>query len=155
LRVGPGTEPGMHVGPLVTRQQQKRVLDYLQIARDEGATVAAEAPIPQDKTLSGGFWVKPTLLSNVRADTRIAREEIFGPVVAAIAFDTVDEAVSIANDTDFGLTCAIFTRDHALAMRMARRIDVGMLFINNYFRNGAFGMPFGGVKASGYGREHT
>jgi len=155
LRVGPGTEPGVHVGPMVNRAQQERVLHYLHIARDEGATVVAEAPLPSAEHLAGGCWVAPTLLSDVTPAMRVAREEIFGPVVTAIQFETVEEAIEIANGTDFGLTCAIFTRDYPLALRMARHLDVGMVFVNNYFRGGVFGMPFGGTKASGYGREHT
>lgn len=155
LRVGPGMVPGMHVGPLVNGQQRDRVLRYIDIAKEEGAVVAAQAELPVTPGLADGFWVRPTLLSNVTPEMRVAREEIFGPVVTAISFDSVEEAIAIANGTDFGLTCAIFTRDYPLAMRMSRSIDVGVTFINNYFRGGMFGMPFGGTKASGYGREHT
>ena len=155
LKVGPGMNEGTHVGPVVTRLQQEKILGHLDGARAEGAQVAAEAPLPSDAAFAEGFWVKPTLLVNVTPSMRVAREEIFGPVTTVIRFSSVEEAVEIVNGTDFGLTCAIFTHDYPLAMKMARSIDVGLAFINNYYRAGVFGMPFGGTKASGYGREHT
>jgi len=155
LRVGPGTVDGTHVGPVVTRAQRDKILGYLESARLEGAQVAAEAELPSDAALADGFWVKPTMLVNVAPSMTVAREEIFGPVTTVTRFSGAEEAIEIVNGTDFGLTCAIFTHDYPLAMRMARSIDVGLAFINNYYRLGVFGMPFGGTKASGYGREHT
>jgi acyl-CoA reductase-like NAD-dependent aldehyde dehydrogenase len=155
LRVGPGAKPGVHVGPMVSKAHQERVLDYIRIGQAEGARIVAQAPTPQESEYSGGFWVAPTVLDGVTRTMRVAREEIFGPVTCVMPFDDVDEAISIANDTEFGLTAAIFTRDHPLALNISRRLDVGMIFINQYFRGGLYGMPFGGTKASGYGREHT
>ena len=154
LNVGAGSEPATHVGPLTTKQQQRKVLEYLRIGEAEGATVAARAEMPSDPRLRDGFYVAPTLLTGVTARMRVAREEIFGPVVCMIGFDTFEEAMNIANDTDFGLTAAVFGPDQASAMAAARRLDVGMVFINNYYR-GIQGMPFGGTKASGFGREHS
>jgi acyl-CoA reductase-like NAD-dependent aldehyde dehydrogenase len=155
LRVGPGTQPGMHVGPMVSKRHQERVLDYIRIGLEEGATIAAEGEIPTASEYQNGFWAAPMVLTGVNRKMRVAREEIFGPVTCVIPFDDVEEAISIANDTEFGLTAAVFTRDHPLALRIARHLDVGMVFINQYFRGGLHGMPFGGTKASGYGREHT
>jgi acyl-CoA reductase-like NAD-dependent aldehyde dehydrogenase len=154
LKVGRGTDPSVHVGPVVTKAQQRRVLDYIKIGIDEGATLAVQAALPADPELKDGFWVPPTLFSGVTRDMRIAREEIFGPVVTVTSFRDEDEAVSIVNESEYGLTTAIYSADTTRAFRVARRIDVGMVFINNYFR-GVIGTPFGGTKHSGYGREHA
>jgi acyl-CoA reductase-like NAD-dependent aldehyde dehydrogenase len=154
IRVGDGAEPGIHVGPLVTRQQQQRVLEYIEIGKKEGAVIAAQGALPDDPRLADGFWVAPTLFTKVRPDMRIAQEEIFGPVTCVIPFDTPEEAVAIANGTDYGLVAGVYTRDHDLAMRTARQIEAGIIYVNNYFRGG-IGGPFGGTKASGFGREHS
>jgi acyl-CoA reductase-like NAD-dependent aldehyde dehydrogenase len=98
--------------------------------------------------------VNPSISSDVSRDMRIATEEIFGPVVSVTRFTDEDEAVAITNESEYGLTSAIYTAESARAFRVARRIDVGMVFINNYFR-GVLGTPFGGTKHSGYRREHA
>jgi acyl-CoA reductase-like NAD-dependent aldehyde dehydrogenase len=154
LKVGRGTNPAVHVGPVVTRTQQQRVLSYIQAGIDEGATIAAQAALPADPDLANGFWVAPTLFTDVTRTMRIAREEIFGPVVTVTRFSDEDEAVAITNESEYGLTSAIYTADSARGFRVARRIEAGMVFINNYFR-GVLGTPFGGTKRSGYGREHA
>lgn len=153
LRVGDGLNPATHVGPLVTKQQQQRVLDYIAIGEQEGACIAAQAALPTDEALRNGFFVAPTLFTEVKPEHRIAREEIFGPVTCVIQFDTYEEAIAIANGTDFGLVAAVFTRDQQLAMRASRDLEAGIVFVNNYNRQ-FLGTPFGGIKASGYGREH-
>ena len=154
LRVGEGSDPTTHVGPVVTRAQQRRVLDYVDVGVAEGATVAARAALPEDPALAGGFWVAPTLFTDVTPDMRIAVEEIFGPVVVVIPFDTEAEAVEIANGTEFGLVASVYTADMERAVRVAGRLEVGAVFVNNYDR-ATTGSPFGGTKHSGYGREHT
>jgi acyl-CoA reductase-like NAD-dependent aldehyde dehydrogenase len=154
LKVGAGDDPATHVGPVVTKVQQGKVNNYIEIGEQEGATVAAQAELPSDPALANGFFVAPTLLSNVTADMRVANEEIFGPVVTVNVFDTEEEAVEIANRPQYGLVAAIYTRDSERYFRLARQIDVGIVLINNYFR-GLLGLPFGGTKGSGYGREHT
>jgi acyl-CoA reductase-like NAD-dependent aldehyde dehydrogenase len=154
LRVGDGADPTTHVGPVVTKAQQRKVLDYIRLGEAEGAKVTAQAQLPSDPALAGGFFVPPTLFTGVTRDMRIATEEIFGPVVTVTVFDTEDEAVSIANQPEYGLLAAVYTRDSERAFRTARRLDSGMVLINNYFR-GMLGTPFGGTKHSGYGREHA
>ena len=154
LRVGSGADPATHVGPVVTRGQQQRVLEYIRVGTEEGAKIAAQAALPTDPALASGFYVPPTLFTEVTRDMRIATEEMFGPVVTVIAFDSDEEAINIANASEYGLTAGIYTRDSERAFRVARRIDVGMVFINNYFRGG-LGIAFGGTKSSGYGREHV
>lgn len=153
LKVGDGADPETHVGPLVTAAQQKRVEEYIEIGRREGARLVAEAPLPTDPRLAGGFYVAPTLFADVTRDMRIAQDEIFGPVVTIIKFDTEDEAVEIANESEYGLVAGVYTGAMARGLRVSRRIDAGVVFINNYYRM-FLGTPFGGAKHSGYGREH-
>jgi acyl-CoA reductase-like NAD-dependent aldehyde dehydrogenase len=154
IRLGDGAEPATQMGPLVTRRQQERVLEYIELGKEEGAVVAAQGNLPTDARLKDGFFVAPTLFIGVRPDMRIAREEIFGPVTCVIPFADADEAVSIANGTDYGLVAGVYTRSQELALGTARRLDAGIVYINNYFRGG-IGAPFGGTKASGFGREHS
>jgi len=154
LKVGRGTDPSVHVAPIVTRTQQQRVLNYIRIGIGERAKLAAQAALPADPELSNGFWVAPTLFTDVTRDMRITGEEIFGPVVTVTRFNDEDEAVAIVNESEYGLTAAIYTAGTTRGFRVARRIDAGMVFINNYFR-GVIGTPFGGTKHSGYGREHA
>jgi acyl-CoA reductase-like NAD-dependent aldehyde dehydrogenase len=154
LRVGDGRDLATHVGPLVSAAQQQRVLGHIDRAIAEGAVVAARAPLPTDPRLAGGYWVAPTLFTGVTPDMAIAREEVFGPVTAVLPFCGEDAAVELANDTPYGLVAAVYSGDHARARRLARRIDAGVVMINNY--NRAFlGTPFGGFGDSGYGREHA
>lgn len=154
LKVGDGMDPDTHVGPVVTGQHRARVAEYLSIGRAEGATVRAQAALPDDPRLANGYYVAPTLFTDVRPDMRIAKEEIFGPVTCVIPFADEAEAIKIANDTDFGLVAAVFTADNARYMRVSRALRAGMVFANHY--NRAFvGTPFGGVGHSGYGREHA
>ena len=153
LKVGNGALEETHVGPLVTKAQQERVEEYIRIGVGEGARIEAQAAKPTDPKLRNGYYVQPTLFTGVTRNMRIAKEEIFGPVVTINAFDTYEEAISIANDTDYGLVCAVFSGDVTKAMKAGREVDAGMVFINNYSRM-ALGTPFGGAKHSGYGREH-
>jgi acyl-CoA reductase-like NAD-dependent aldehyde dehydrogenase len=154
LRVGDGADPATDVGPLVTRAQQKQVLDYLDIGVAEGARIAAQAPLPQDPRLADGFYVAPTVLTGVTPGMRVAQEEIFGPVIALIRFTDEAEAVRIANGTPYGLVAAVFTADSDRALRVSRQIRAGAVFVNNYARV-AIGSGFGGVGHSGFGREHA
>jgi acyl-CoA reductase-like NAD-dependent aldehyde dehydrogenase len=154
LKVGDGLDPETHVGPLVTREQQQKVLAGLEAAVAEGARVEAQAPLPSQSRLKDGYFVAPTLLTGVHRDMSIAREELFGPVTYVMPFDTFDEAIEIANESDFGLVAGVYSRDYEQVMRAARRLDVGVVFANTYNRS-IIGTPFGGTKGSGYGREHA
>jgi betaine-aldehyde dehydrogenase len=154
LRVGDGADPDTDVGPLVTRVQQQKVLEYIKIAVAEGAHIAAQAPLPDDPRLADGFYVAPTVLTDVTPKMLVAREEIFGPVVTLIPFSDEDEAVRIANHTPFGLVGAVFSQDADRALRVSQRIRAGTVFVNNYHRV-SIGTGFGGVGHSGFGREHA
>jgi aldehyde dehydrogenase (NAD+) len=149
LRVGPAlADPD--VGPLISRRQQDIVQGYLALA--SGLPIAARAPLPPGLP-AGGFYVAPTLVADIDPAHRIAQEEIFGPVQVVIAFDDEAQALAIANGTPFGLVAGVWTRDGSRALRLARKLQCGQVFINNYGAGGGIELPFGGVKLSGHGRE--
>jgi aldehyde dehydrogenase (NAD+) len=151
LRVGPALAD-LDLGPLIRQSQLQRVWDYLSQAQVDGIAIAAQGTVADDAPQSG-FYQAPTLLRDVPPQHRIAQEEIFGPVLAALPFDDEDEALRLANGTAFGLVAGVWTQDGARQMRMARRLRCGQVFINNYGAGGGIELPFGGVKSSGYGRE--
>lgn len=153
LKVGNGMDKSTHVGPCVSKAQQERVLRYLKIGKEEGAVVAAESSIPNDPTLKDGFFVPATLFANVKRTMTVAQDEVFGPVAMAIPFSDEADALSIANDSRYGLTAILYTKDMEKGLRVSRKLEAGMVWWNQYFRN-VLGIPFGGVKESGYGREH-
>jgi acyl-CoA reductase-like NAD-dependent aldehyde dehydrogenase len=155
LVVGDPLDPATDIGPMVDSRQRDRVLDYLRIGLDEGARLVTQGAVPDGERLRDGFWVAPTVLADVTPHMRIAQEEIFGPIACLIRFADEDEAVAIANGTEYGLTAAICTRDEARAGRLALRLEAGMVFVNNYMRRAFLGSPFGGVKGSGFGRENA
>jgi acyl-CoA reductase-like NAD-dependent aldehyde dehydrogenase len=152
MRVGPGvSDPDM--GPIISRKQLESIEGYVRIGRDEGAEVAAGGGRPSDPALDGGFYFQPTVLDRVSPGMRVAQEEIFGPVLAVIAFDDVDEAIAIANRTQYGLVAGVWTRDINKAMAVASRVKAGQVYVNTYGAGGGVELPFGGYKKSGYGRE--
>ena len=151
LRVGPAAMD-LDVGPLIRQSQQQRVWDFLSDAQVAHIPMVAQGQIV-DAAPETGFYQVPTLLRDVPATHRLAQEEVFGPVLCAMAFNDEDEAVALANATQFGLVAGIWTRDGARQFRMAKRVKSGQVFINNYGAGGGVELPFGGVKSSGYGRE--
>lgn len=151
LRVGPAAMD-LDVGPLIRQSQQQRVWDFLSDAQHAGISLAAQGTIV-DEAPESGFYQAPTLLRDVPVTHRLAQEEVFGPVLAAMSFRDEDHAVELANATQFGLVAGIWTRDGSRMLRMARRVKSGQVFINNYGAGGGVELPFGGVKSSGYGRE--
>jgi len=151
LRVGPALAD-LDVGPLIRQTQLQRVWDYLSQAQHDGIVMAAQGHVVDDAPQTG-FYQAPTLLRDVPPTHRLAQEEVFGPVLAALPFDSEDEALRIANGTKFGLVAGLWTRDGARQMRLARKLRSGQVFINNYGAGGGVELPFGGVKSSGYGRE--
>lgn len=150
LRVGHPLDPATEVGPLVHTGHFEKVMSYMEIARQDGATVAVGGTRRED--LGPGNYVSPTLFTQADSSMRVAREEIFGPVLTAISFDTEEEALQIANDTEYGLSGYIWTGDTGRALRMANQVEAGMIWVNSE-NNRNLPSPFGGAKMSGIGRD--
>ncbi|NKQ55512.1 aldehyde dehydrogenase [Amycolatopsis sp. K13G38] len=148
MPVGDPHDPATQIGPMVTARQRDRVSDYIRIGKEEGATVVAGGGEPEQPH---GWFVDPTIFTDVKPDMRIAQEEIFGPVLAVIPYADEDEAVAIANNSSYGLSGAVFTQDLDHGLALARRIRTGTVELNG--SPAGFHAPFGGVKASGIGRE--
>jgi aldehyde dehydrogenase (NAD+) len=150
IKVDHASKKGDHIGPVVSKVQYDKIINLIQSGIDEGATLAAGGPeLPGG--LNKGYFIKPTIFTDVTNDMRIAKEEIFGPVLSIIPFETEDEAVNIVNETEYGLGNYLQTEDKEKAKRVARRLNAGTIYING---NGAdSGTPFGGFKQSGNGRE--
>jgi aldehyde dehydrogenase (NAD+) len=152
MRIGPGvSDPDM--GPIISKRQLETIEGYVKVGKDEGAEVAAGGSRPSDASLGRGYYFQPTLLDKVLPGMRIAQEEIFGPVLAIMTFDDVDEAIAIANRTQYGLVAGVWTRDINKALAVSSRIKSGQVFVNTYGAGGGVELPFGGYKKSGYGRE--
>jgi betaine-aldehyde dehydrogenase len=149
MPVGDPMDPATMVGPLVAARQRDRVEGYIRIGREEGARVACGGGRPRG--LPKGWYVEPTVFVGVHNGMRIAREEIFGPVVAVIPYDDVEDAVRIANDSDYGLSGTVWTADVDRGLEIARRVRTGTYTVNGFAME--FGAPFGGFKCSGLGRE--
>jgi acyl-CoA reductase-like NAD-dependent aldehyde dehydrogenase len=150
-RLGPGLEAGTQLGPLVSAEQHERVLGYIETGREEGAEMLAGGGAALSD--SGGYFVEPTLFATTSDDLRIAREEIFGPVLVASPYDSLEEVAARANDGEYGLAAGVWTRDVSSAHKLAAMLHAGMVYVNTW---GAVdpSAPFGGFKASGIGREH-
>jgi aldehyde dehydrogenase (NAD+) len=153
VRVGLPLQETTHMGPQAHAEQLAKTLSYIDIGCRDGAELVAGGRRLTRGELAGGYFVEPTVFASVRNDMRIAREEIFGPVAALIPFDGEDEAVALANDTPYGLTAGLWTRDVGRALRVSARMEAGMVWVNTY-RYIRWSTPYGGFKESGWGREN-
>jgi len=152
LRSGMPADEATDTGAIVHRGQYEKVLSYLDIGRSEGARVVVGGGMPEDPALSGGMFVRPTLFDDVAPDSRLAQEEIFGPVLAAMPFDSYEEALRIANGVSLGLTASVYTKDLRLTHRFARDVEAGYVWVNDAQKHFP-GCAYGGWKDSGVGTE--
>ena len=151
MKVGDGLDPSVQMGPAVDESQLKTDLDYIAIAQAEGARLCCGGQRLTEGDLTKGWFVEPTVFDDVTPEMRIAREEVFGPVLSILTVDGYEEAMAVANGVDFGLTASIYTRDSSLAMRFVDDAEVGMVHINQPTIGGEAQLPFGGIKSTGVG----
>ena len=154
IRLGDPLDPDTRLGPLISASQRERVMSYIEIGREEGARLHYGGTAPRLQGFESGFFVEPTIFTEVHDGMRIAREEIFGPVMCVFTFETEDEVITRANDTEFGLAAGVFTRDLSRAHRVVAELQAGTCWINNYNLT-PVELPFGGMKNSGIGRENA
>lgn len=152
IRVGPGLEDETEMGPLVSESQMKRVLEYIEVGKKEGAKLVTGGERLQGDKFGEGFYISPTIFKDVKSDMRIVQEEIFGPVVVVQKFKSEEEAVELANDSDYGLAGAVFTKDITRAHKVVKQLRAGITWVNAY-HNTYTECPWGGYKQSGWGRE--
>ncbi|MBS1868424.1 MAG: aldehyde dehydrogenase [Actinobacteria bacterium] len=152
MRLGDPLSEDTDIGPVAFEGQMARVLEYIDVGRHDGGTVRVGGARAVDGDLADGYFVEPTIFEGVRNDSRLAREEVFGPVLAVMPFDDDDDVVAAANDSLFGLAAGVWTTSLSRAHRMAHRLDAGTVWVNTY-RALSPTTPFGGFKASGYGKE--
>lgn len=155
LRLGAGTEADTEVGPIINEKQLQRVSQYLDIAREEGAQVLIGGNIANTGLLKEGYFFEPTILDNVTPNMRVAREEIFGPVVVLIEVNCFEDAIAILNDTNYGLSSSVYTRDINRAFTAMRDIEAGITYINGPTIGAEVHLPFGGVKQTGNGHREA
>ena len=148
MKIGPSLDPETEMGPAISASQKKTVMDYIAIGKEEGARVMCGGEDPG----GDGYFVQPTLFADCTNDMRIVQEEIFGPVLVAIPFDTEEEALALANDNIYGLAASVFTKDISCALRMVPRLEAGTVWVNSHDFVAA-NTPFGGVKQSGIGKD--
>ncbi|MDT0203064.1 aldehyde dehydrogenase family protein [Nocardioides sp. AE5] len=147
IKVGPGLDDSSEMGPLISAEHREKVLSYMDLGRQDGRVVAGGGTAGE-----GGYFVEPTVLTDLDPTSRVLREEIFGPVLSVVPFDTEEEVTALANDTDFGLGAGVWTKDVGRVHRMAAAIESGQVWVNCYQPVDA-ALPFGGYKQSGWGRE--
>lgn len=154
-RAGVPTEMSTTMGPVISKAAQDRVLSYIDSANQEGAKLVCGGKAPEGiDGIKGGYFIEPTIFSDVKPDMKIAREEIFGPVMAVFKWNDEAEMLRQVNATEYGLTASIYTKDIAAAQRLIKQVEAGFVWVNQVGRH-FLGVPFGGYKESGGGREES
>jgi aldehyde dehydrogenase (NAD+) len=151
MRIGDGSDPNTEMGPSVDENQFKTVLRYIDVGREDGAELLCGGERAEGDGLDKGYFVRPAVFDRVTPDMRIAREEIFGPVLSVLRVKDFDEAMQVANDSEYGLSSSIFTNDAARIFRFVDEIETGMTHINSPTTGGEAHIPFGGIKSTGIG----
>ncbi|MCW3016113.1 MAG: aldehyde dehydrogenase [Solirubrobacterales bacterium] len=152
IRQGDPSDFETDMGPVVSARQRDRILGYLEQAKADGATFALGGGVPEGERFAKGHWIQPTIVTNVTNDMQIAREEIFGPVLVVIPYDSLEDAIAMANDNEYGLTGGVWAQDYEKALEVSGRLRAGTVWINNWHMIDP-ALPFGGYKQSGVGRE--
>jgi len=152
IKLGDTTDFDTDMGPVVSERQRDRIVAYMEKAKADGATVALGGGTPEGPEFEKGWWIEPTIFTDVTNDMQIAREEIFGPVMVVIKYSTVKEAIALANDSDYGLTAGVWSTDYEEAVEVGNQLRAGTVWINNWHQVDP-ALPFGGYKQSGAGRE--
>ncbi len=155
MRLGPGLDPSTDVGPVINRRQLEKIHEYTEIGTREGARLVTGGQIATEGALSNGNFYRPTVFAGVRRDMRIAQEEIFGPTTAVIAVDSLDEAIDVNNDTRYGLSSSIYTRDVNKAFKAMRDVTTGILYVNAGTIGAEVQLPFGGTRGTGNGHREA
>jgi acyl-CoA reductase-like NAD-dependent aldehyde dehydrogenase len=152
IKIGPGQDEKTELGPLVSKDQQERVLNYIKSGNEDGASLVTGGTVPEEQTLRKGYFLKPTIFTDVTTTMKIGCEEIFGPVLTVFKFKSVEEVVQMANDTKFGLYAGVWTNDLKVSQRLVNQLQAGVVAVNDYLV--AYPQtPFGGYKDSGIGYE--
>jgi betaine-aldehyde dehydrogenase len=154
IRVGDPNDPATQMGPINSRAQYEKVCRYVEIGKADGARLATGGVVPSGPEFDRGYWIRPTLFADATMSMRVAREEVFGPILAAFRWSDIDDLVEAANATAYGLTASIWTRDIGAALRTARRVRAGYVWVNGFSTHFS-GLPFGGFGNSGTGREES
>jgi acyl-CoA reductase-like NAD-dependent aldehyde dehydrogenase len=152
IKLGDPDDLDTDMGPVISERQHKRILEYIDSGRAEGATIALGGGTPEGPEFEKGYWIEPTIFTDVKNDMRIAREEIFGPVLSVLRYSDLDEAITEANDSIYGLSAGVWSTDYEHAKEVGDQLQAGTVWINNWHMADPT-LPFGGYKQSGLGRE--
>ena len=155
MKVGNGLEPDVELAPVINEQQKNRVLEYIALGRQEGAKILIGGEELTDEVHANGYFVAPTVFDQMTPDMRIAKEEIFGPVTGIMKIDSVEEAISIANGTDYGLSCSIYTHDITNVFKAVQQLEFGVVYVNAPTIGAEIQVPFGGMKNTGNGHREA